>query len=217
MRIIDQMLHFSGAVNLLTQLVTATTDPIDRIKPEAAHSPATASTIEQRMRAGSSFFSPWWLVIHKQKVDRPLDEVFEFFSNAENLERLTPSFLNFEILSPLPIQMRVGARIAYKLKLWGVTLRWLTLIEAWDPPQSFVDTQIRGPYQRWHHLHQFESTADGGTLMTDKVELQVPLGPLGVIAYYAFVRRSLDEIFRYRAAVLERLARYPHFQEPVNG
>ena len=171
------------------------------------------STIDQRMRVGSNPFSPWWLLTHTQYVARPLDEVFEFFSNAENLQKLTPDFLGFRILSPTPIQMRAGTQIAYRLRLWGVTVRWLTLIEQWTPPVSFLDVQVRGPYQQWRHCHYFQPAPDGGTIMTDRVELQLPGGPLGTLAYYVLVRRALTDIFTYRAKVLERVAQYPRLGE----
>jgi ligand-binding SRPBCC domain-containing protein len=137
-----------------------------------------------------------------------LDEVFEFFSNAENLEKLTPGFLGFKILSPTPIEMRAGTRIAYRLRLWGVTLRWLTVIEEWTPPRSFVDVQVRGPYQQWRHRHYFQPAPGGGTIMTDRVELRMPGGLVGVLAYYLLVRRALTNIFSFRAEVLQRLARH---------
>jgi ligand-binding SRPBCC domain-containing protein len=161
--------------------------------------------IDQRMRVGSNLLSPWWLLTHTQHVPRPLDEVFEFFSNAENLEKLTPEFLGFRILTPVPIRMEAGTRIAYRLRLWGITVRWLTRIEDWDPPRSFLDVQVRGPYRQSRHRHHFQPAPDGGTIMTDRVELQMPYGPLGVLAYYLLVRRALTDIFEYRATVLERL------------
>jgi ligand-binding SRPBCC domain-containing protein len=169
------------------------------------------------MRAGSSLISPWWVLTHVQHVPRPLDEVFEFFSNAENLERLTPDFLGFQILSPTPIEMGMGTRIAYRLKLWGVTVRWLTRIETWSPPRSFSDVQLRGPYRQWRHHHHFQPSPHGGTIMTDRVELQLPLGPLGLVAYYLFVRGALTRIFSYREAVLDRLAHYPGFRDSASA
>lgn len=205
------MLSENGSIQLNGATVT------HQLATDLRRDAGSGTVIEHRMRAGSTLFSPWWLLTQTQHVPRPVDEVFAFFSNAENLERLTPSFLGFEILSPTPIPMRVGARIAYKLRLWAVAVRWLTVIEAWNPPESFVDVQLRGPYRRWRHLHHFEPAPDGGTIMTDRVELQLPAGPLGTLAYYLFVRRSLDQIFGFRAAELDRLAHYPGFREPAAG
>jgi ligand-binding SRPBCC domain-containing protein len=77
-------------------------------------------------------------------VGKPIAEVFEFFSKAENLEQLTPAWLNFRILTPLPIEMQPGATIAYQLRVRGIPLNWLTEIERWNPPYEFVDVQVPG-------------------------------------------------------------------------
>ncbi len=67
-------------------------------------------------------------------INRPLAEVFEFFSKAENLEKLTPSFLNFKILTPQPIKMFAGTLIDYQIKLNGIPFKWRTKITLWEPP-----------------------------------------------------------------------------------
>lgn len=142
-----------------------------------------------------------------QAINRPLDEVFRFFSDAGNLQALTPRFLDFSIRTPLPIEMHAGARIEYRLGLFGVPMRWLTIISAWDPPAidaatgrrvaRFIDQQVSGPYAVWKHLHEFEEI-DGHTIMRDVVEYAVPFGPLGEVARWAFVSRTLDRIFAFR-------------------
>jgi ligand-binding SRPBCC domain-containing protein len=136
-----------------------------------------------------------------QRIARPRSEVFAFFSDAANLERITPAFLNFKITSPLPIVMQPGALIDYRLSLYGVPLYWRTRIETYDPESSFTDVQLRGPYRRWHHLHEFVEK-DGGTEMRDRVSYELPLGPLGAVARALFVRRSLERIFDHRRDVV---------------
>lgn len=133
----------------------------------------------------------------------PLDRVFDFFSNASNLERITPPELQFRIVSPQPIGMTTGALIDYRLKLFGVPFRWRTRIAAWDPPHRFVDEQLQGPYKTWIHTHTFESTA-GGTRVRDRVEYALPFAPLGHIAL-PIVRRQLARIFRYREQAIRRI------------
>lgn len=132
-----------------------------------------------------------------QLIARPPSEVFAFFSSAENLEAITPAFLRFRIVTPLPIEMRAGTRIDYSLSLWGLPLRWRTRITTWQPDVRFVDEQESGPYALWRHLHEFEAVA-GGTRMLDRVDYQLPMGPLGAIAHALVVRRSLHAIFDYR-------------------
>jgi ligand-binding SRPBCC domain-containing protein len=134
-------------------------------------------------------------------VPRPIDEVFEFFGNAANLEKMTPPFLSFKILTPQPIEMRPGTTIDYRISLRGLPMRWRSEITVWKPPFEFVDEQLKGPYRKWHHLHTFEAR-DGGTLVGDVVTYEV-LG--GALIHKLFVEGDLKKIFDYREATLHRL------------
>lgn len=140
----------------------------------------------------------------RQLIARPLVEVFSFFADAANLERITPGFLGFQILTPQPICIQTGTLIDYRLRLFGVPLRWRTRIELFEPPLCFIDMQVRGPYRLWRHSHEF-ANAPGGTLMIDRVDYQLPLGPLGRLAHAAFVRSTLARIFDFRYQAVERL------------
>jgi ligand-binding SRPBCC domain-containing protein len=144
------------------------------------------------------------LLERSQLVPRPRAEVFAFFADAQNLERLTPGFLRFQVLTPAPIAMRAGTLIDYRLSLFGVGFGWRTLIEAFEPGERFVDLQLRGPYRRWHHTHTF-ADAPGGTLIGDRVEYALPLGPLGELARALWVGRQLDAIFEHRRRVIEAM------------
>ena len=130
---------------------------------------------------------------------RPQD-VFPFFASARNLEAITPPWLGFHVVTPEPIAMAAGTEIAYRLRLHGVPVRWLTRIEAWEPPVRFVDVQLRGPYRLWHHTHEFapDPRDPGRTLMRDTVRYRLPLGPLGALAR-PLVARDLRRIFDHRA------------------
>jgi ligand-binding SRPBCC domain-containing protein len=134
-------------------------------------------------------------------VPRPLDEVFAFFSDAANLERLTPPWLNFEILTPLPIDMQCGRLIDYALRIHGVPVRWQSEITAWNPPHDFADHSRRGPYKYWRHNHRFEAEP-GGTRVFDEAHYGVPGGAL---VHWLLVKRDVLRIFRFRQ---ERLAEY---------
>ena len=138
----------------------------------------------------------------EQLVRRTRREVFAFFADAANLERITPPALHFEIRSPQPIAMGAGATIDYQLSLFGLKFQWRTLIESFDPESRFVDVQLEGPYRSWRHTHEF-SDAPGGTLVLDHVEYEVPFGPLGEIARRLFVARQLRRIFDFRRAAIE--------------
>lgn len=142
-----------------------------------------------------------WLLEAAAVVPAPLAPVFEFFSNAANLEQLTPSRLHFEILTPRPIEMRVGALIDYKLRLRGIPLRWRSEITAWEPKRRFIDEQRRGPYKYWVHEHLFEARGDQ-TLVVDRVRYGVPGGRL---VHALLVGPDVRGIFRYRAAALAKI------------
>ena len=144
-----------------------------------------------------------------QRLPGPPETVFPFFADARNLEAITPPLLRFRVLTPGPIEMRVGTHIQYRLRVRGLPVSWQTLIQAWEPPHRFVDVQIRGPYALWHHTHEFVATADGtGTLMTDRVRYAVGFGPLGSLAVRALVRRDVEAIFAFRReAIVPLLAR----------
>lgn len=147
-----------------------------------------------------------WRLEMRQWLPRPVDEVFPFFSDAYNLQKLTPELLHFNVLTPRPIEMKSGALIDYKLKVRGVPIRWRTEILDWDPPHGFVDTQLRGPYALWHHTHRFEP-ADNGTLCTDIVRYRPRGWLLAPLINRLVVERDVKSIFAYRAEKLDALFR----------
>jgi len=131
-------------------------------------------------------------------LPKPLASVFPFFANAGNLQQITPPWVNFRVLTALPIEMREGARIDYRIKVRGVPLGWRTRITGWDPPRGFVDVQERGPYVMWEHEHTFEEVG-GGTMCRDRVRYR---SPLGWILHPLVVDRDVRRIFEYRQARL---------------
>lgn len=135
------------------------------------------------------------------------DDVFAFFSDAHQLEVLTPPWLNFRVLTPQPIAMRAGLLIDYRLRLHGLPMRWQSRIDVWEPPLRFVDVQTRGPYRYWRHEHQFVEQ-DGGTLCQDIVDYEVPGGALverwlvrpDLRTIFGFRRQKMAELFADRPA-----------------
>ena len=132
-------------------------------------------------------------------LPKPLDEVFPFFSDAHNLEVLTPPWLHFEVLTPAPISLALGTTIDYRLRLRGLPIRWQSEITAWEPPHRFVDEQRRGPYRLWVHEHRFREQ-DGQTLAEDYVRYAVTGGAL---VNRLFVARDMAKIFEYRHRKME--------------
>jgi ligand-binding SRPBCC domain-containing protein len=139
-----------------------------------------------------------WLWLPRSRA-----EVFEFFADARNLERITPPFLRFRVLTSSPIAMRPGTLIDYRLSFHGLPLRWRTRIDGWDPPHRFVDTQLRGPYRKWLHTHTF-SDQDGGTRVEDQVVYQLwGPSPLTRIVNALLVGPDTTRIFEFRQRSLE--------------
>ncbi len=137
----------------------------------------------------------------RQWLPASLEQVFDFFSDARNLERITPPFLHFQITSMSTPEIGPGTLIDYKLRIRGVPVKWRTLIESWKPRTEFVDTQLRGPYSKWHHTHRFEPLA-GGILIEDDVLYRLPLGWMGEVFAGALVDRDVQVIFDYRKQVI---------------
>ncbi|MGH2869433.1 MAG: SRPBCC family protein [Solirubrobacteraceae bacterium] len=140
----------------------------------------------------------------EQFLAHPVEQVFSFFAEARNLERLTPSWLSFQVLTPDPIEMNVGTLIDYRLRVHGLPLRWTSRIEEWVPGHAFIDRQVKGPYRLWHHRHNFEARGRG-TAVHDVVDYALPLGFAGELAHPLFVRRDLARIFAFRHEAVKRL------------
>ncbi len=134
-------------------------------------------------------------------IDAPIDEVFAFFSKPENLGAITPPRMGFRITS-YSGEMKDGALISYRVRIGPARVRWQTRIEAWQPGKRFIDSQLRGPYHCWWHEHQFSADGPRRTIMEDRVLYTPPLGLLGRIAHFFFIRRQLYDIFAHRAGAI---------------
>lgn len=143
-------------------------------------------------------------LVRETLVPAPLPKVFEFFSQAENLDSLTPPSLRFEILTPQPIHIQAGTIIDYRLRLLGVRFYWQTEITVWEPGVRFVDVQRKGPYLLWEHEHTFAERGPD-TLMVDSLRYAVPGGLFEPLLTAAFVRRQVEGIFSFRAVALNRV------------
>lgn len=138
-------------------------------------------------------------LVRRQRLELPIEQAFEFYAQARNLEAITPPWLGFRVTTPGEIEMREGALIEYRLALHRIPVRWRTRIEEWQPPVRFIDAQLRGPYALWVHTHTFEADGPDAVVIGDHVRYALPFGPLGALAHAAFVRRDLERIFDYRA------------------
>lgn len=137
-------------------------------------------------------------------VPGTLDTVFEFFNCPENLEKLTPSNLSFHLLTPSPVAMHNGAVFDYTIGLFGIPMRWTSIITNYDPPHQFVDIQLKGPYAYWHHKHSFEPRGDN-VEVTDEIHYEIGFSLFGKMLLRPLVQRQLKSIFAFRAQAIEQL------------
>lgn len=139
-------------------------------------------------------------------IAAPLEQVWQFFSNPENLRIITPPYMKFRIIKrPASTEIFEGMQIGYKVSpILNIPMKWVTLIKSVDRLKSFTDVQFKGPYALWEHTHTFERVPEG-TLMYDQVKYALPLGIIGVWAHKLFVNRQLESIFQYRAQIVSGL------------
>lgn len=137
-------------------------------------------------------------------IKAPLGEVFNFFEDPHNLAKITPEGMRFDITHIDELPMKPGFRIEYTIRVMGVRVKWVTQIPIHDPLNGFVDIQEKGPYKSWRHEHTFEDH-DGQTLMTDRVQYELPFGILGKVAHSLVVSRQLRDIFDHRGREIRKM------------
>jgi ligand-binding SRPBCC domain-containing protein len=140
----------------------------------------------------------------EMKAPVAIEKAFAVFESPYNLARITPEWLNFRITTPGEVVIRKGAEIDYEIRWLGIPLSWKTIISEYEPPHFFEDLQAKGPYRYWRHRHMFRAV-EGGTIVADRVEYELPLGPLGRIANAVAVARQLRGIFAHRGRTLAPL------------
>lgn len=134
----------------------------------------------------------------EQMIPATLERVWDFFSSPANLKVITPPYMGFDILTPVPDRMEPGTIIAYTVRpLWGIPMLWVTEITHVEPLRFFVDEQRFGPYRFWHHRHTF-TPVDGGVRMTDLVHYALPVPVIDRIINRLIVRPRIEEIFAFR-------------------
>lgn len=172
--------------------------PADRVTPRELTTALRAQLFAEQPTLSAAAQARCEQLERRLWVPRPLSEVFAFFADASNLQKLTPAALQFHIKTPQPIAMAQGTLIDYRIRLHGLPMGWRTRISAWQPPHRFADEQLRGPYRIWWHEHHFVEH-DGGTSIIDRVYFR---SPLSFLAHPLLVRRELSQIFDYRTRII---------------
>jgi ligand-binding SRPBCC domain-containing protein len=137
-------------------------------------------------------------------LSQPIEVVFPFFADAKNLERITPPFLRFRVLDQSTPEIQEGTVFNYRLRIRGIPIHWRSQIEQWEPGHKFVDRQLKGPYKKWVHLHEFIAEGNS-TRMIDTVDYDLPMGTIGRWVAGWYVDRDVKSIFRYRETVIREI------------
>src|SRR5688572_16824866 len=136
------------------------------------------------------------------EVPATIDRTWAFFTDAQNLSRITPPWLKFSVATKEPVHIQLDSVLDYTIAWKGLRMKWRTRIIDFSPPRQFIDLQIRGPYALWHHQHSFEPNANGGVTCFDRVIYKIPLGPIGRALHAIAIRSQLLDIFRHRRKVI---------------
>lgn len=146
-------------------------------------------------------------LFREQWIERRLDSIFPFFERPENLPLITPPELDFQLLTPAPVEMKDGRIIDYTIRVLGRKVRWRTIISTYKPPFSFVDEQLKGPYSFWHHTHTF-LPEHNGTRIIDEVRYALPVWLPAFVSRLLnrwYVQPELQRIFNYRRLQFEKI------------
>lgn len=150
------------------------------------------------------------MAVHKLKdevlIKASLEDVWNFFSNPKNLQRITPQSMGFKhVYEPEAEKVYPGMLLVYKVSpLLGIPLTWVTEITAVETQRRFVDNQRIGPFGMWHHIHEFEATSEG-TLARDILYYKMPFGFLGELVHGITVKKQTREMFEYRKQALKKI------------
>ena len=138
--------------------------------------------------------------VRESIIRSPAGWVFGFHERPDAFERLQPPWQRTEILQP-PSSLAVGTRVRLRVALGPF---WQT-IEAehieYEPGRMFADHMTRGPFKTWLHRHIVTPIDDSSCTLTDHIEYELPLPPLGRWFGGAIARRQLERLFDYRHRV----------------
>jgi len=148
---------------------------------------------------------------HKTHVDSDIEETFAWHERKGSFRRLMPPW---EVAEEVRADdtLEDGAQRIFKFPMGPVKMKWIARHSAYNPPHSFEDDMLKGPFKSWHHKHEFQQKEDGSSIVFDQVNYKLPLGPLGKLVAGRMVRKRIERMFYARQIRLERdLKRHSEF------
>lgn len=142
----------------------------------------------------------------EQQLKCNLETAWKFFSSPKNLAQITPPEMKFKVLTNDSFELIYeGMVIDYIVSpLFGIPMKWRTIIKNVANKKSFTDFQDKGPFKLWNHFHEFIEN-EGGVLVKDKIDYEIPFSKAGDILNYLIIKEKLKQIFDYRYSVLDKL------------
>jgi ligand-binding SRPBCC domain-containing protein len=139
----------------------------------------------------------------KITLPRPVPEVFDFFCDPYNLEKVSPPELHMKLVEG-PRRLELGSRLVVQGRRWGVAQRVVSLVTCFEPNVRFTDEVQEGPFRKFIHVHRFDAVSQG-TRVIDRIDFEPPGGLLGLMVTAAFIERNLNWIFAFRLKKLIEL------------
>lgn len=142
-------------------------------------------------------------VVRRSIIAASPDEVWRWHAQPGAFERLVPPWESVTVVERDPRGLVEGAQVQLEIRKGPITFDWLAEHRDVDPPHGFSDVQLRGPFASWYHRRRFEATADGGTALTDRITVELPMGPVGAIGNET-IRDDLERMLTWRHEILEQ-------------
>ncbi|NCG00461.1 MAG: NAD-dependent epimerase/dehydratase family protein, partial [Euryarchaeota archaeon] len=153
---------------------------------------------------------------HTTEVVTDVEETFAWHERKGAFRRLMPPWEEAEQVGESS-SLENGTRLTFKIPLGPVWMKWIAEHSGYNPPHSFEDTMISGPFKKWHHVHSFVETDDGACRVEDRVQYTLPMGILGRIFGSGNIKRRLKRMFRAREIRLvkdtKRLKDFSHMKK----
>lgn len=91
----------------------------------------------------------------------------------------------------------LGEEVTWRAWHFGLPLQMTSRITEMESPDYFVDEQVKGPFRRFRHVHEF-SQDTAGTTMVDRIEFTAPFGPIGCLVEKLVLARYLQKLIETR-------------------